>query len=259
MTVWRNASYLMAWDSRETSHQNLKDNTRQIYDALLDAVGDWQIMRVWNWIPGINVRPDGGEENYRSFCSGRSGAFASRWGPAFKKRLSAASALGVDDKRLGALLFATRHPVTHAENPLQVPAYEYPPEYGQNAPCFSRGTAVPCAEGPLYFISGTASVRNSNTLYPHDLIRQIPVTMENLNIIADQLGLLRAMGEKSYEVFARVYLRKPDFLNEVRSSLVQYLPWAAHSMVFFHADICRGDLDLEVEVSARPFGFTFLP
>ena len=46
----------------------------------------------------------------------------------------------------------------HFENPRQVPAFEYPAQYGPRPPSFSRATAVKAGEGRWIFISGTAAV-----------------------------------------------------------------------------------------------------
>ena len=49
---------------------------------------------------------------------------------------------------------ATEATPRHFENPLQVPAYEYPGEYGPRSPSFARATVV-AQPGPCLFVSGT--------------------------------------------------------------------------------------------------------
>src|SRR6185369_4357459 len=102
----------------------------------------------------INESGPGEMENYRIFCRGRSLAFERHFCAGFKARLPAASAVGSKSSALTVAFAASTRPPRHVENPLQVPAYDYPGEYGPRAPSFARATIVPGANDATVFISG---------------------------------------------------------------------------------------------------------
>jgi hypothetical protein len=60
--------------------------------AVLDATQHRHLIRIWNYVPGINVAA-GGEERYRLFNSARQAAFRSS-GRAIMGSVPAACALG---------------------------------------------------------------------------------------------------------------------------------------------------------------------
>ncbi|RYD31701.1 MAG: hypothetical protein EOP86_17340, partial [Verrucomicrobiaceae bacterium] len=138
----------------------------RLYAALLREIPGQHLHRVWNWIPGINDSNGEGEENYRAFNAGRHAAFSEHFGPdALRPHLPAASALGIQGDRMAILFAAGFTAPENFENPEQVPACEYPAQYGRRPPAFARGTSATTPEGAReWFLSGTASIKGHRTL-----------------------------------------------------------------------------------------------
>ena len=230
---------------------NLARTTESLYAQLLEATRGWQLARIWNYVPTINAPTPEGLEHYRAFSQGRALAFERVFGPDFKRAVPAASAVGCDTPELSVLFAATRMPVRHVENPEQIPAYDYPPEYGPRAPSFARATLV-LGEQTDVFISGTAAVRGHATIAPGDTRAQLDCTLENLRTIslAFGLGAHLAAGTAAARHF-KIYLRHPADLAAVADRLAHDLLRPDDRVSYLRSDICRSDLNLEIEATLR--------
>lgn len=176
------------------------------------------------------------------FCLGRAKAFdRAQWTGA----LPAASAVGGAPGMIAVIFAAARtHPVAK-ENPEQVPAYEYPADYGPRAPSFSRAMQV-AADGRLWtFISGTAAIKGHTSLAGGDLPGQIECTLDNLRLISDACGL----GEGKSERHFKVYLRNAGDLAAAKAALDGVLLKDGDQVTWLHADICRAELLIEIEAT----------
>lgn len=204
-------------------------------------VGFPHLLRVWNCVPAINSGC-GEEEHYRQFCSGRAAALRElQIDPA---GLPAASALGCAARQPMQVTFlASRFPARHLENPRQLSAHRYPPAYGQHAPCFARATLV----GRRLLISGTAAIVGHESQHPGDVDRQLRCTLDNLLLLMDH-ACAEADARRIEDLKARVYLRHPEHLAQVREVLEEDLP-ALSSAIYLQADVCRRELLVEVEAS----------
>ena len=216
--------------------------------ALAAGLGFPELLRIWNYLPGINEER-GGLEIYRSFNLGRARAFVSRFGLAAERRFCSSSAVGAPGDELLVLFLAARAPGTHVENPRQVAAWRYPPRYGPVGPSFSRLTVAPAALGPCCFLSGTASVVGHATLHAGDAAAQLAETRVNIDRALEAAAAhgperwREGVGALSY---AKVYVRHPADLERIRTGLAPHLP-AGRPVLFLEADICRSDLLLEIE------------
>ncbi len=220
--------------------------SRRLYADLLAGSRGWNLARIWNYVPGINLTGPEDLENYRAFSRGRSLAFEQHFGAGFAARVPSASAVGSPGSALTIVFAATRRPVRHLENPLQVPAYQYPVDYGPRAPSFARATIVDAAS-PALFVSGTAAVRGHQTVAPGDTRRQLDCTLENLYEI-DRTATAGA-SPAAARTF-KVYLRHAGDLDLVRSVLAERLLHPGDAVTYLHADICREDLNVEIEYTA---------
>ena len=219
--------------------------SHRLYQDLLRAAQGYSLARIWNYVPRINAADRHGLENYRGFCRGRSLAFEQEWGAGFTRNVSSASAVGTDADVLTVVFAAHRGEIAHFENPLQVAAYDYPPEHGPRAPSFARATRV----GRDVFISGTASVRGHQSMFPGDTARQLECTLENLREISRVAGLGEDLGlKRSAARYVKIYLRHAGDLALVSQ---QMKPWlcAEDRLHTVRADICRAELNVEIEVS----------
>lgn len=218
--------------------------TRTLYAGLLRAAHGHHLHRIWNYIPGINA-DDAGLERYRAFCLGRQQALKTRFGDAVEA-LPAASALGTDGPRMVVVFVAGSEPAVTVENPLQTPAYRYPPAYGPQPPSFARAALACRGRTRQLWISGTAAIRDSRSLYPGDAARQLPVLLDNLDAVARAAGLadgLSAAGQRGFIVYVR---QAPDW-QMLEPLLARRLLRPGDRWVAVQADVCRAELMVEIE------------
>lgn len=245
-------AWLLGVASVPVSPSSLEASTSRIYENLLAAARGLHLARVWNYVPAINASGAGGLENYRVFCRGRSLAFERYYGVGYRTLLPAASAVGTASDRLTVAFAASRRELRHWENPLQVPAYDYPSDYGPRAPSFARATVV-AAEGrqrPAVFISGTAAIRGHTTMAVGDTARQVDFTVENLRAVSAACGLGPDLGAAVYpRRHFKVYLRDPADWAPTAAQLDRTLFHASDAVSYLHADICRASLRVEIEAT----------
>jgi enamine deaminase RidA (YjgF/YER057c/UK114 family) len=226
------------------------DVTARLYREVFEALGEHRLCRIWNYVPGINAEGADGLENYRSFSCGRSLAFEQRFGRDFKAHLPAGSAVGSDGDRLVVIFAASSLAPRHCENPVQVPAYEYPAKHGPRPPSFSRATAVADGKRLHVFVSGTAAIKGHETVGLGDTPRQLAQTLENLRGIFAVAGLeadLRA-GRADSRHF-KVYLRSAGDLPVVTKTLSRELFRPGDRVSYLRTDLCRAELDVEIEAT----------
>ena len=233
----------------------LEAATQALYLDMFHATRGLRIARIWNYVPAINEFVEGGIENYQIFCRGRSLAFEHHLGMGFKTFVPAASAVGSKAAELTVVFAACEAPMRHVENPLQVPAYNYPREFGSRAPSFARATIVPNGERPTVFISGTAAIRGHATVAPDNIRQQLNCTLENLSelSVACGLGLQLDAGLGVTRHF-KVYIRHAGDQPWVAAALEERLLQMGDHVSYLQADICRAQLNVEIEATlCRPF------
>ena len=217
---------------------------RALFDAL-DALEYPTLLRTWNYLADINTETFG-LERYRQFNNGRQLAFTEYARP-LAGHVPAACALGVEGGPLSIAFLASRTAFAPLENPRQVSAYHYPPEYGARSPTFSRAGLTRIDGRDVLFISGTASIVGHRSLHVGDVRAQTHETLANLAAL-----IARANAHLDRECFAlqaleyTVYLRHRDDLAAVRQILLAELG-ADASLIFLQADVCRADLLVEIE------------
>lgn len=222
---------------------DLETKTNQVYEQILDSSAPKNLLRIWNYVPHINLICED-LENYQRFCRGRAKVFASRGIP-----MPAASAVGTDNDSLVIYFIATNEPVTNHENPEQVPAYEYPSQYGPRSPSFSRASKT----GSNMFISGTAAIKGHQSQHPEDLAKQLDSTLNNLKTM--NLMLLDGKGSSGGKGFLKetcIYLRHLENLDLLNSALEESNENLSQIRIL-KADICRRELLLEIETHQSRF------
>lgn len=216
-----------------------------VYLRLLDFIarqGYPNIVRMWNYLPGINVG-EGDMERYRLFCSGRQQAFERVRYDAVMYPSSCA--LGHSGGRSVVYLLAAKNPVNAVENPNQVSAYRYPREYGPASPSFARATLVEWAQGRQMYISGTASILGHRSRCVGDLAGQLRITFDNIDTLLELgAGAAGANGRRALSML-KVYVRHPADLVQVQRAVQVHYPGVP--AVYLHADICRAELLVEVD------------
>lgn len=213
------------------------------FGSALAATGYRSLCRVWNFFPAIDAS-EAGLERYRAFCRGRHLAL-SEFLERFEPCLPAASAIGTHGEN-GLLVYglALRQPGMQVENPRQMSAFNYPPEYGPRSPSFSRSILKMWAGVAHLYVSGTASIVGHATRHPGDFVRQLDETLANLE------ALLTAAAGRTGRRFAfsllRVYSRPDPPLALLRARITDRFG-AETPVLVLQGDICRQDLTLEIE------------
>jgi chorismate lyase / 3-hydroxybenzoate synthase len=229
--------------ARLTVTTDIESATRQLYRDLVTATGENALCRIWNYVPAINAAGPGSEENYRLFCRARSQIFDDAFGQNLTAHIPSASAVGTDGDHLCILFAAHRDTPRHVENPNQIPAYDYPTDYGPRAPSFARATVL----ADTVFISGTSSIRGHSTVSPHDTAAQLACTLDNLRIITAE-----ARASSTATRHLTVYLRHAADLPAVTATLQREFLNPADRVTYLRADICRAELNIEIEITFPP-------
>lgn len=239
--VWPEAEGLIFGSAAIDDAGALDATTREVYRRLIHdarAGGHPYFVRMWNCVGSINGH-DEGQERYHLFCAGRHDAFRSAGYEGAD--LPSASAVGMRGRGLITYFLASDRPGRQIENPRQVAAYRYPPQYGPKSPSFSRGTLW----GETLFVSGTSSIVGHQTLHAGDVVAQLEETLRNMEAVID--AALPGRGLESV-LAAKTYLRHAADYPLVASRLAAVFP----VNLCLQADICRSELLIEIEAVAAP-------
>jgi chorismate lyase/3-hydroxybenzoate synthase len=219
--------------------------------AVIAALGHPHLLRVWNYLPQINLET-AGSERYRQFNAARQNAFVAS-GRAITGSVPAACALGSPDgSPLVVYFLASRAPPIVVENPRQVSAYHYPPRYGAHSPTFSRASMSGNGPNAMLFIAGTASIVGHETVHIGDAGAQTRETLANIAALVDEAN--RAAGAPRFvlqRLQYKVYIRHPEDFAQIDAQLHAALDRSAQ-VVYLQAQICRSDLLVEIEATAGP-------
>ncbi|WP_228216490.1 hypothetical protein [Aromatoleum toluclasticum] len=220
---------------------------REVF-ALLDEAGYPALFRAWNYFPAINAVADG-SERYWQFNAGRQEAFGAG-GRCTSGGVPAACALGSAHGPFTLYFIALREAPLAIENPRQVCAYHYPEQYGPRSPTFARASLALSLVPPVLFVSGTASIVGHETLHRGDVVAQTAESFRNIAAVLDEArrvappGVSFALRDLAY----KVYVRHADDLGAVRACFREHVGDDVPA-VFVQADVCRGDLLVEIEAS----------
>ena len=212
----------------------------------LKALGLPRAIRIWNYLPEIN-RAAGGVERYRLFNEGRRRAFET-FDCAVRGNVPAASALGsTAGGSLVVYFLAGTDPGIAIENPRQVSAYDYPTDYGEFSPTFSRATLATAPGGLVLLVSGTASIVGHRTVHAGDVIAQTRETVTNIRALVGEAN--RVMHADLFvpeRLQYKAYVRRAADLAAVAAEFVAAVHPAA-PVVYLQGDVCRADLLVEIE------------
>ena len=206
------------------------------------GLGYPHLLRIWNYFPEINQEYDG-LERYRAFCAGRHQVLAGALRE-FESRLPAGSALGAQGPGLHLYALAAREPGLQIENPRQLSAFRYPPQYGRRSPSFSRALLKNWSAGCQHlYISGTASIVGHASQH-QDLCSQLDETLLNLETLVAEANR-RATASLAMALL-KIYLRPKADPTPLRARIAERFG-ANLSLLFLQADICRPELLVEIE------------
>jgi chorismate lyase/3-hydroxybenzoate synthase len=215
---------------------SIREISRTLYAELARQLGSYHFYRIWNFVPEIN-RDYGELDTYKLFCLGRGEALeAVQHTP-----LPAASAVGTPGGQLVIVVLGGRGDVLPVENPLQIPAYRYPERYGPRSPSFARATRI---DGTELYVSGTASIRQSESLHQGDVAAQFALAMENVEVVIRAAGLHE--NPDSADHTHRIYVRDPEDWQTLQDHPAVD-PGRFSTLNVIQAEICRPELLIEVE------------
>jgi enamine deaminase RidA (YjgF/YER057c/UK114 family) len=225
---------------------------RQVF-SLLDTLSFPYLFRFWNYMADINGHSFG-LERYQQFNRGRQDAFLAH-GRDVVGNVPAACALGFgqDNIAQGPLFIAFlagRELPLSMENPRQISACLYPPQYGPRSPTFSRASLVRMGNDQVLFVSGTASIVGHETLHAGDVVAQAGETMANIEAVLAEVN--RHSISHSFNLPSlsyKVYVRHAADLEPIRNELTRFVGGPIKA-IYLQADVCRQDLLLEIEATA---------
>ncbi len=136
------------------------------------------------------------------------------------------------------------------ENPQQTPAYAYHPRYSPQSPKFSRGMALLLGGYVTTWISGTASIVNSESLHDGDVEKQAEQTIDNIGrLISGENfafhGVKGAGAKLSDLAKVRVYIKRIEDYPKCRE--VCERRFGSVPAIYALAEVCRPELLVEIE------------
>ena len=235
---------------------------RQMGAALARAGGSFErAVRAWFYLGSITGL-DGQAQRYQEFNrartdfyreirfrglladpEGRPGFYPASTGIGMAGTGLVMSCISLETRRKDVLLLPL-------ENPRQTPAYNYDPIYSPASPKFSRAMALVLGDYVTTWISGTASIVNSESQHPGDIGKQTEQTIDNIErLIAPENFAshgISAAGACLRDVAKiRVYIKRPQDFAECKSICERR--FGAVPAIYAIADVCRPELLVEIE------------
>ena len=138
--------------------------------------------------------------------------------------------------------------VIRIENPLQVSSFQYDLPY-ERRPRFSRAVLIKSKRLAIMFVSGTASIRGSEVVFPEDVEKQTLITIENIKRLIERDNLKRYGIDWGAELkdfnFLKIYIKRNSSFPLVERICKNY--FANIPQLYLIADICRHHLLVEIE------------
>ncbi len=220
-----------------------------------------QIVRTWLYLGDI-VGPEGETQRYKELNRARTDFYediqfgTDRLPPEIDWPVYPASTgIGTDGKGIVFSSIAVetdRDDVVFIplENPQQTSAFDYREHYSPRSPKFSRAMAVTTGEGATIFISGTASITESETRFVDDVEGQTRQTLQNIEALISQDNF-RSHGRSDLGAtlddlaLVRVYVKRQEDYEKTRAVCQEQL--GDLPAIYTVADVCRADLLVEIE------------
>lgn len=243
-------------------HAQTLDGLRRMGAALAEAGSSYEhVVRTWFYLGGI-TDPERKTQRYKELNRARTdfyreipfcrplldpnvprGVFPASTGIGISGRGLILACIALQTARNDVFLFPL-------ENPQQTPAYAYHPRYSPKSPKFSRAMALVLGDYVTTWISGTASIVNSESCYPGDAGRQTEQTIDNIErlIAAEnfaQHGIEGAGATLRDLAKVRVYLKRQEDFAVCRD--VCRRRFGTVPAIYAVADVCRPELLVEIE------------
>jgi len=243
-------------------HPQTLDALGRLRAALKQAGSSYEhVVRTWFYLGDI-TEPEAGDQRYqelnrartdfyrdiRFHCSSLASnpprsVYPASTGIGMAGRGLVASCLALETERDDMFLLPL-------ENPQQTPAYAYHAKYSPKSPKFSRAVALGLGDYVTTWVSGTASIVNSESCHLGDPEKQTEQTIDNIErlISAENLAFHGVEGAgASLQDMARirVYVKRPEDFAIVQS--VCRKRFGSIPALYLVADVCRPELLVEIE------------
>jgi enamine deaminase RidA (YjgF/YER057c/UK114 family) len=221
------------------------------------------VVRLWLYLGGITeADQDQDIERYRELNRARTEFFAEqeakglltiqRGESAF---FPASTGIGMDGRGLaisGLALQTQRDDVRlqPLENPRQTSAFDYAERFSTKSPKFSRAMAVVVGNYVTTWISGTASIVDSESVHSGDVEKQTEQTIDNIQALIspenfERHGVRGAGAQLGDLAKIRIYLKRPE--DYEKCAAICERRFGALPAIYARADVCRSELLVEIE------------
>ncbi len=246
---------------------------RGVYDRSIDAFQKMaemlagvgirfeQVIRTWLYLGDI-VGPEGDTQRYKELNRARTDFYQDiRFSlasppPGFNPKVYPASTgIGSDgrDVVMSCIALSMERDdiiASPLENPLQTSAFDYSTTYGPRSPKFARAMALSCGPFATIFVSGTASITESETRHVGDVEGQTRQTLDNIEALISERNLCRhgmpGLGTTLDGLaLVRVYIKRREDYAKTRAVCEDRL--GELPTVYAVADVCRPELLVEIE------------
>jgi enamine deaminase RidA (YjgF/YER057c/UK114 family) len=220
-----------------------------------------QVIRTWLYLGGI-VADEGPTQRYKELNRARCDFYreipflGNLLPPGHQGRVFPASTgIGTEGRgiMMSAIAFATERTDILAvplENPRQTPAFDYADHYSPKSPKFSRAMALSCGNYATIFVSGTASITDSETRHVGDVVGQTHETLDNIAALISEDNLSRhglpGLGTSLDGLgLVRVYIKRHADYAATRAACEQR--FGEVPTIYAVGDVCRPELLVEIE------------
>jgi enamine deaminase RidA (YjgF/YER057c/UK114 family) len=243
-------------------HAQTMDALRRMNEGLMEAGSNYQhVVRTWLYLGGITEK-ERNTQRYKELNRARTdfyrdipfcralldpnvprGVYPASTGIGMAGQGLMVACVALETARDDVFLFPL-------ENPQQTPAYAYHPRYSPKSPKFSRAMALVLGDYVTTWISGTASIVDSESWFPGDVARQTEQTIDNIErlIAAEnfaQHGIKGAGATLGDLAKVRVYLKRASDFEVCRE--VCRRRFGTVPAIYAVADVCRPELLVEIE------------
>jgi enamine deaminase RidA (YjgF/YER057c/UK114 family) len=220
-----------------------------------------QVIRTWLYLGDI-VGPEGETQRYKELNRARTDffhdiRFAEGKTPAGHRGAVYPASTGIGtsngDVVMSSIAIATdRDDLTliPLENPQQTSAFDYGAVYSPKSPKFARAMALSCGKCATIFVSGTASITDSESRHEGDAAAQTHQTLDNIEALISERnfqghgtpGLGATLDDLA---LVRVYIKRQEDYAKTRAACEERL--GELPTIYAIADVCRPELLVEIE------------
>lgn len=219
------------------------------------------VVRTWLYEGGITAT-EGATERYRELNRARSDFFKQQeaqgrmmFRPDGSVIYPASTGVGMSGRGFKVSCLALRTSredvwLQPLENPQQTSAFQYASTYSAKSPKFSRAMAVVIGDYVTTWISGTASIVNSETVHLEDVEKQTEQTIDNIERLIssenfERHGISGAGARLGDLAKVRVYVKRPGDYEKCRAICERR--FGPLPTIYAQADLCRPNLLVEIE------------